>query len=139
MTVRGPGRTGAPRRPDPPCVFTNDHQWIEMDGDLARLGLTAYACQQLGDVIEIALPARGKALGRATPMAGVQAARHNADLLAPIAGEVAEVNAELFDEPDLINAGPETLGWLIKLRPADPKQVEALMDRDAYEAYLDAL
>ncbi|HEY4030581.1 MAG TPA: glycine cleavage system protein GcvH [Caulobacteraceae bacterium] len=119
--------------------FTNDHQWIEMDGDVARLGLTAYACQQLGDVFEVALPARGKALNAGDAMAGVQAARRNADLPAPIAGEVAEVNAELFDEPDLINAGPESLGWMVKLKPADPKQVDSLMDRTAYEAYLDGL
>ena len=79
--------------------FTNDHQWIEMDGELARVGLTAYAAQQLGDVIEIALPARGKALKPGDAMVGVQAVRHNADLPAPIAGEVAEVNAELFEEP----------------------------------------
>jgi glycine cleavage system H protein len=119
--------------------FTNDHQWIEMEGDVARVGLTAYACQQLGDVFEVALPARGKALKPGDAMAGVQAVRRNAALSAPIAGEVAEVNAELFDAPDLINAGPETLGWMVKLRPADPKQVDGLMDRVAYEAYLDGL
>ena len=119
--------------------FTNDHQWLEMEGEVARVGLTAYACQQLGDVFEVALPARGKALKAGEAMAGVQAARRNADLPAPLAGEVAEVNAELFDEPDLINAGPETLGWMVKLKPADPKQVETLMDRTAYEAYLDGL
>jgi glycine cleavage system H protein len=119
--------------------FTNDHQWLEMEGEVARLGLTAYACQQLGDVIEVALPARGRALRPGDAMAGVQAARHNAELSAPIAGEVAEVNAELFDEPDLINAGPETLGWMVKLKPADPAQIEALMDRTAYEAYIDGL
>ena len=119
--------------------FTNDHQWLEMEGDIARLGLTAYACQQLGDVIEIALPARGKALKPGDAMASVQAARRNAELPCPIDGEVAEVNAELFDEPDLINAGPETLGWMVKLKPTDPKQVESLMDRNAYEAYVDAL
>lgn len=119
--------------------FTRDHQWIEMDGELASVGLTAYAAQQLGDVIEVALPARGKTLRPGEAMAGVQAVRANADLQAPIAGEVAEVNAELFEEPDLINAGPESLGWMVKLKPGDPKQVEGLMDRAAYEAYLDGL
>ena len=119
--------------------FTRDHQWIETDGELLRLGITAYAAQQLGDVIDIALPARGKALKPGDAMAGIQGARANADLPAPIAGEVAEVNAELFEEPDLINAGPETLGWMVKLKPSDPKQVEGLMDRRAYEAYLDGL
>ena len=119
--------------------FTNDHQWLEMEGEVARVGLTAYAAQQLGDVIEVALPARGRTLKPGDAMAAVQAARRNADLPAPIAGEVAEVNAELFDEPDLINAGPESLGWMLKLRPTDPKQVEGLMDRAAYEAYLDGL
>src|ERR1700748_3329181 len=116
--------------------FTHDHQWIQIDGDLARVGLTGYAAQQLGDVIEIALPARGKALKPGDAMAGVQAVRRNADLPAPIAGEVAEVNAELFEAPDLINAGPESLGWMLKLRPTDPKQGEGLMDMTAYEASL---
>jgi glycine cleavage system H protein len=119
--------------------FTADHQWIETEGELVRVGLTAYACQQLGDVIEIALPARGKGLKPGDAMASVQASRANAELPAPIAGEVAEVNAELFEEPDLINAGPETLGWMVKLRPSDPEQVARLMDRTAYEAYLDGL
>ena len=119
--------------------FTRDHQWIETDGEFLRVGLTAYAAQQLGDVIEIALPARGKGLKPGDAMAGVQAVRANVDLQAPIAGEVAEVNAELYEEPDLINAGPETLGWMVKLKPTDPKQVEGLMDRTAYEAYLDGL
>lgn len=119
--------------------FTHDHQWIERDGDVVRLGLTAYAVRQLGDVFEVALPARGKALKPGDAMAEVQAVRHNADLPAPIAGEVAEVNAELFEAPDLINAGPESLGWMLKLKPADPKEVEGLMDRNAYEAYLDGL
>src|SRR5262249_41130056 len=123
----------------PPMRFTHDHQWIEMEGDIARLGLTAYACQQLGDITEVALPPPGNALKAGDPRAEVQASRANAELPAPVAGEVAEVNAELFDEPDLINAGPETLGWMVKLKPADPKQVEGLMDRTAYEAYLDGL
>jgi glycine cleavage system H protein len=119
--------------------FTHDHQWLETDGECVRVGLTAYAAQQLGDVIEIALPTRGKALKPGDAMAEVQAARASAELPAPIAGEVAEVNAELFEEPDLINAGPETLGWMVKLKPSDPKQVDGLMDRTAYEAYLDGL
>lgn len=119
--------------------FTADHQWIETEGDLARLGLTAYAAQQLGDVIEVALPTRGKPLKPGDAMVSIQAVRANADLPAPIAGEVAEVNAELFEEPDLINAGPETVAWMVKLRPADPEQVGRLMDRAAYEAYLQTL
>lgn len=119
--------------------FTKDHQWVALDGQTARVGLTAYAAQQLGDVIEVALPARGKALNVGDAMAEVQSVRANVGLAAPIAGEVVEVNAELFEEPDLVNTGPESLGWFVAMRPADAGQVEALMDRGAYEAYLDAL
>ena len=119
--------------------FTQDHQWIELDGDLAVLGITAYAAQRLGDIVEVWQPSAGQSLSAGGAMARVEGVNGKADLAAPVDGEVAEVNAELPDEPDLINVGPETLGWVLKLKPSDPKQVEALMDRTAYEAYLDGL
>lgn len=119
--------------------FTQDHQWIERDGDLATLGVTAYAAQTLGDIIEVALPDAGQALTAGGAMARVEGVNTRAELPAPVDGEVVEVNADLLDEPDLINTAPESLGWFVKLKPADPKQVEVLMDRAAYEAYLDSL
>ena len=119
--------------------FTQDHQWIQLDGDLATLGVTAYAAERLGDVIEVAQPAAGQALSAGGAMARVEGVNARADLAAPVDGQVVEVNRALPAEPELVNVGPETLGWVLRLRPSDPKQVEALMDRTAYEAYLDGL
>ncbi len=119
--------------------FTQDHQWIQLDGDLATLGVTAYAAERLGDVIEVAQPAAGQALSVGEAMARLEGVNARSDLTAPIDGLVVEANEALPGEPDLINVGPETLGWLVRLKPSDPKQVEALMDRTAYEAYLDSL
>ena len=119
--------------------FTQDHQWIQLDGEVATLGVTAYGAEKLGDVIEVGQPAAGQTLRTGGPMARVEGVRTRADLPAPVDGEVVEANGALPDEPDLINAGPESLGWLLKLKPTDPKQVDALMDRTAYEAYLDSL
>jgi glycine cleavage system H protein len=119
--------------------FTQDHQWIELNGDLAVLGITAYAAEKLGDILEVTQPAAGRLLSAGETMARVEGVNAGADLAAPVDGEVVEVNDALPDEPDLMNVGPETIGWVLKLKPADPKQVEALMDRTAYEAYLDSL
>ena len=119
--------------------FTQDHQWIELDGDFAMLGVTAYAAEQLGDIIEVALPAAGQALAAGAAMTRVEGVNTRAELAAPVDGEVIEVNADLLDEPELINTAPESLGWFVKLKPTDPKQVDALMNRTAYEAYLDSL
>ena len=119
--------------------FTQDHQWISLEGNLAVLGITAYAAQKLGDIVEVVQPAAGRALTAGAAMARVEGVNAQAELAAPVDGEVVAVNDALPSEPDLINTGPETLGWLVKLKAADPKQVDALMDRAAYEAYLDSL
>ena len=119
--------------------FTQDHQWLERDGELVTLGVTAYAAERLGDIVEVSLPEAGQGLTAGAPMARVEGVNTRADLAAPVNGQVVEINADLLDEPDLVNTAPESLGWFVKLKPADPKQVETLMDRTAYEAYLDSL
>jgi glycine cleavage system H protein len=119
--------------------FTKDHQWLDLDGELATVGITAYAADQLGDVVGVTLPQLGKALKTGEAMADVESVKVDSELAAPLDGEVAEVNASLPDTPEMINEAPETLGWILKLKIADPAAVEALMDRAAYEAYLDSL
>jgi glycine cleavage system H protein len=119
--------------------FTKDHEWVELDGDIATVGITAYAANQLGDVVFLELPAIGRALAAGEAMAVIESVKAASDVYSPIAGEVVEVNEPAGDEPDRVNAQPESGGWLAKLKASDPAAVEALMDRDAYEAFLSTL
>lgn len=119
--------------------FTKDHEWVELDGDVATVGVTAYAAEQMGDVVFVELPEAGKAVKAGDAFAVVESVKAASDVYSPIGGTVLEVNTQASDSPELVNAGPETLGWLAKLKIDDPAAVEALMDRDAYEAYLQGL
>jgi glycine cleavage system H protein len=119
--------------------FTKDHEWVELDGDVATVGITAYAAEQLGDVVFVEVPDVGKALKQGESLAVVESVKAASDVYAPISGEVVEANTELGDAPETVNALPETGGWFAKIKVSDPSQVEALMDRDAYETYLGTL
>ena len=119
--------------------FTKDHEWVEVDGDVATVGITAYAAQQLGDVVFVEVPDVGKVVKAGDGFAVVESVKAASDVYAPISGEVVEANGELSDAPETVNAVPESGGWFAKLKVANPAEVEALMDRAAYEAYLDTL
>ncbi len=119
--------------------FTKDHEWVELAGDVATVGITAYAAQQLGDVVFVELPAVGKVLGSGEPMAVVESVKAASDVYSPIAGEVVAVNEITSDEPDRVNAQPESGGWLAKIKVADTAAIDAFMDRDGYEAFLSTL
>ena len=119
--------------------FTKDHEWIELDGDIATVGITAYAADQLGDVVFVETPDVGKTLGKGDPLAVVESVKAASDVYAPISGEVVEANAELAGAPETVNAAPEAGGWFAKLKVSDPGQADSLMDRDAYEAFLKTL
>ncbi len=119
--------------------FTKDHEWVELDGEIATVGITAYAANQLGDVVFLELPPVGKTVGAGEALAVIESVKAASDVYSPIAGEVVEVNEPAGEEPDRVNAGPETGGWLARLKIADPAAVDTLMDRDAYEAFLSTL
>jgi len=119
--------------------FTKDHQWIEVRDDVATIGVTAYAAEQLGDVVFVKLPEVGRALKAGEAMAGLQSVNMSMGLNAPVDGEVAEANTALTDTPELIAQDPEHDAWIVRLKVADAKPVEAMMDRPAYEAFLDTL
>jgi glycine cleavage system H protein len=119
--------------------FTKDHEWVNVDGDTATIGITAYAADQLGDVVFVELPAAGKAVKPGDPMAVVESVKAASDVFAPISGAVTAVNAALADTPETVNDQPEGAGWFVKVKVADPAEVAALMDRDAYEAFLQTL
>ncbi len=119
--------------------FTKDHEWVELNGDVATVGITAYAAEQLGDVVFVEVPEVGKTVKQGDGLAVVESVKAASDVYAPISGEVVESNGELGDAPETVNAAPEAGGWFAKIKVADAAQVEALMDRDAYEAYLGTL
>ncbi len=119
--------------------FTKDHEWISLEGDVATVGITAYAADQLGDVVFVELPEPGKAVKVTEGLAVVESVKAASDVYAPVAGEVVEANGALTDTPETVNQDPEGAGWFVKLKLADPSQVEGLMDRASYETYLGTL
>ena len=119
--------------------FTRDHEWVALDGDVATVGITAYAAEQLGDVVFVEVPDIGKTVAQGDGLAVVESVKAASDVYAPVSGEVVEANGELGDAPETVNAAPEAAGWFAKIRVSDPSQVEALMDRAAYEDYLGTL
>jgi len=119
--------------------FTKDHEWVQVDGEVATIGITAYAAEQLGDVVFVELPALGKTVKPSDGLAVVESVKAASDVFAPISGEVSAVNEALADKPETVNDVPEAGGWFVKVKVADPAEVAALMDRDAYEAFLQTL
>jgi glycine cleavage system H protein len=119
--------------------FTKDHEWVELNGDVATVGITAYAAEQLGDVVFVEVPDVGKQVKAGDGFAVVESVKAASDVYAPISGEVVEANAVLSDAPETVNAVPESGGWFARLKVADPAEVEQLMDRAAYETYLQTL
>ena len=119
--------------------FTKDHEWVLLEGDIATVGISAYAAEQLGDVVFVETPEVGKTVKAGDNLAVVESVKAASDVYAPVSGEVVEANGILGDSPDTVNAAPEAAGWFARLKVSDPAQVEALMDRTAYEAYLATL
>ena len=117
-------------------LYTKDHEWVVIEGDTATFGITTYAQGQLGDVVFVELPAVGKALAKGGEAAVVESVKAASDVYAPISGEVVEGNSILGDAPETVNADPENGGWFAKVKVADKAEYEALMDRPAYEAFL---
>jgi glycine cleavage system H protein len=119
--------------------FSKDHEWVETDGDIGVVGITSYAAGQLGDVVFIELPEVGKQVKAGEPVAVVESVKAASDVYAPVSGEVVAVNDALPNSPETVNAMPENDGWLVRLKVANPAELDALMDRDAYEKFLATL
>jgi glycine cleavage system H protein len=113
--------------------YTKEHEWVAIDGQLATVGITQYAADQLGDVVFVELPAVGRALEQFATFGVVESVKAVSDLFAPLAGEVVETNEALSGNPELVNSEPFTGGWMVKLRLDDPAQADALLAADAYE------
>jgi glycine cleavage system H protein len=119
--------------------FTDEHEWIEVDGDVATVGITDYAQGQLGDIVFVELPAVGTAITKGKDAAVVESVKAASDVYAPIDGEVTETNGALEEDPALVNTAPEGEGWFFKMTIADAGQLEGLMDAAGYKAFVESL
>lgn len=116
-------------------LYTADHEWLAIDGDVVTVGITNYAQEQLGDVVFVELPQVGRQLKKAEAAAVVESVKAASDVYAPISGEVVAVNDELAAEPALVNSDADGKAWFFKLRIADKSELDGLMDADAYKAH----
>lgn len=113
-------------------LYTEDHEWLKIDGDVVTVGITDYAQSQLGDVVFVELPKVGRALKKAEAAAVVESVKAASDVYAPISGEVLEVNAALAEEPALVNSDANDKAWFFKLKLADKSELDGMMDEAAY-------
>ncbi|MBI2777881.1 MAG: glycine cleavage system protein GcvH [Chloroflexi bacterium] len=118
--------------------YTKDHEWVRLEGDIATVGVTTYAAEQLGDVVFVELPDAGRTLAQHATFGVVESVKAVSDLYTPVAGEVVEVNAELASTPELVNSDPFGAGWMLRLRVSDPASVGKLLDAAGYEAVIAA-
>ena len=117
--------------------FTRDHEWIRIEGDLAVVGITDYAQSQLGDVVYVELPEIGRRVEKGKEAAVVESVKAASEVYAPVSGEVAEVNEEIAADPAKVNADPMGEGWFMKLRLADPQELDGLLDETAYQRFVE--
>ena len=118
-------------KPPSDMRYTREHEWVRLDGDIATIGITDHAQEQLGDVVFVELPAVGSTVTAATVVGEIESTKSVGELYAPLTGEVVAVNDAVVDDPSLVNADPFGAGWLVKIT-VDPATVEGLLDRDAY-------
>jgi len=117
--------------------YTKDHEWVRLDGDIAVVGITDYAQSQLGDVVYVELPEIGRQVEQGKEAAVVESVKAASELYAPVSGQVAEVNETLAADPAKVNADPMGEGWFLKLRLAHPRELDGLLDEDAYKRFVE--
>ena len=116
--------------------YTNEHEWIRVEGDIAYVGITDYAQEQLGDIVFVDIPTVGETLEAGETFGTIEVVKTISDLFLPLAGEILEQNEALEENPELVNKDPYGEGWLIKMKPADVKAAEDLLDAEAYKAVI---
>lgn len=122
-----------------PRYFTEEHEWIDVDGDTATVGITDYAQSQLGDIVFVEVPESGASVVKGGDAAVVESVKAASDVYAPVDGTVTEGNGALGDDPSLVNTDPEGAGWFFRMTLADMGQLDGLMDATAYQAFVDGL
>ncbi len=112
--------------------YTDDHEWARAEGDVVRVGISDYAQDQLGDIVFVELPEVGETFDQKAEFGTVESVKAVSELYMPISGEVVAINEALEDAPEMVNEDPYTGGWMIEIKPADPSELDALMDKEAY-------
>jgi glycine cleavage system H protein len=115
--------------------YTEEHEWIAVEGDTGTVGITAFAAEKLGDIVFVDLPEAGKVVASGKDMAVVESVKAASDVYAPVSGEIVEANTALADAPETVNGSPEGEGWFCKIKLSDPAQLSKLMDKAAYDAF----
>ena len=119
--------------------FTDEHEWIDLEGDTATVGITDFAQGQLGDIVFVELPEVGTMVEKGKDAAVVESVKAASDVYAPLSGEVVEVNDNLEEDPALVNSSPEEDGWFFKMTVSDKSELDGLMDEKAYKSFCDGL
>ncbi|PAX09784.1 glycine cleavage system protein GcvH [Sphingomonas lenta] len=119
--------------------FTEEHEWIEIDGDVGTVGISEYAQSQLGDIVFVDVPDEGKEFAKGDEAAVVESVKAASDVYAPASGTVIEGNSALTDDPSLVNSDPEGDGWFFRISLSDSSELEELMDEDAYASFVKKL
>lgn len=122
-----------------PRYFTDEHEWIDVEGESAMVGITDYAQEQLGDIVFVELPETGRECAQGDEVAVVESVKAASDVYAPISGTISEGNVALEDEPGLVNSSPEQSGWFFRMSVAEPAELTELMDEAAYKAFVEGL
>ena len=115
--------------------YSDQHEWIMVEGDIGTVGISNFAQEQLGDVVFVELPAIGKIIGQNEEVAVVESVKAASELYSPVSGEVVEVNEALGDQPSMVNEAAEGEGWFFKLKLSDLEELESLMDKHSYETF----
>ncbi|WP_150526185.1 glycine cleavage system protein GcvH [Roseibium sediminis] len=116
--------------------YSKDHEWISVDGDIATVGITNYAQEQLGDVVFVELPDTGKTVSQGDEAAVVESVKAASEVYAPLDGEIVETNGILADEPAKVNEDPEGAAWFVKMKLSNPDQLSELLDEAGYKAFI---
>lgn len=116
--------------------YTEDHEWIKVDGDVATVGITDFAQGELGDIVYVEIETEGDTIDATEVFGTVEAVKTVSDLFMPLSGEIIEVNESLEDSPEKVNESPYEDGWMVKIKMSDPSQLEGLMSADTYQSHI---
>jgi glycine cleavage system H protein len=116
--------------------YTEEHEWLRLEGDEVVVGITEYAAEQLGDLVFIELPEEGATVARGDDVVTIESVKAASDITAPLDGQITEVNPAIVENPALVNEDPMEDGWFFKMNLADPSELDGLMDEEAYRAYI---
>lgn len=123
---------------DPGCKYSEEHEWVRPEGEEAVIGISDFAQSQLSDVVYVELPEVGDSFERGDVLATIESVKAASDVYMPVGGEVLETNSALEDTPGLVNEDPYGEAWLVRIRVADPAELDDLMDADAYRAFVES-